>query len=134
LTKNLIDTRLTRLDPPAGLGKGAAAIFRALVASADPTHFRRSDLPLLVEYANACAAAAAAAAELEAGGAVINGRPSPWLIVQEKSVRAMTALSLRLRLSPQSRMDRKIAALTNARPASRGVEALFEGMHRGEDR
>ena len=40
-------------------------------------------------------------------GAVINGKPSPWITVQEKAVRAMVALSMRLRLSPQSRIDAK---------------------------
>jgi hypothetical protein len=38
---------------------------------------------------------------------VVEGRPSPWLAVQEKSVRALTALAIRLRLSPQSRIDAK---------------------------
>jgi chaperonin subunit len=40
-------------------------------------------------------------------GAVIDGKPSPWITVQEKAVRAMVALSMRLRLSPQSRIDPK---------------------------
>jgi hypothetical protein len=31
------------------------------------------------------------------------GRPSPWLTVAEKTNRAVVALSLRLRLSPQAR-------------------------------
>jgi hypothetical protein len=38
---------------------------------------------------------------------VVDGKASPWLLVQEKSVRALTALSMRLRLSPQSRIDAK---------------------------
>ncbi len=38
---------------------------------------------------------------------MIDGKASPWLMVQEKSVRALTALSMRLRLSPQSRIDPK---------------------------
>jgi phage terminase small subunit len=37
---------------------------------------------------------------------VVNGRPSPWIVVQEKAVRAMTALAMRLRLSPQARRER----------------------------
>jgi hypothetical protein len=31
------------------------------------------------------------------------GRISPWTVIQEKSVRSLVALSMRLRLSPQSR-------------------------------
>ena len=34
---------------------------------------------------------------------MVDGKPSPWLTVQEKAVRALVALSLRLRLSPQAR-------------------------------
>jgi hypothetical protein len=32
-------------------------------------------------------------------GAVIDGKANAWLVVQEKCIRAMTALSMRLRLS-----------------------------------
>jgi hypothetical protein len=42
---------------------------------------------------------------IEAIGAVINGKASPWITIQEKAVRAMVALTMRLRLSPQSRID-----------------------------
>ena len=44
------------------------------------------------------------------GGAVVDGKPSPWIVVQDKAVRAMVALSMRLRLSPQSRTDPKTLA------------------------
>jgi hypothetical protein len=35
---------------------------------------------------------------------------SPWLVVLEKCQRAVVALSMRLRLSPQSRLDPKTLA------------------------
>ena len=41
---------------------------------------------------------------------VIDGKTNPWLVVQEKAQRAMVALSARLRLAPQSRMESKVAA------------------------
>jgi hypothetical protein len=72
------------------------------VAGCDRDHFRPSDLPLLVRYVEAAALGDQAAEQLRLG-AVINGKPSPWITVQEKAVRAMVALSMRLRLSPQSR-------------------------------
>ena len=34
---------------------------------------------------------------------LVGGKPSPWLTVAEKTNRAVVALSLRLRLSPQAR-------------------------------
>ena len=48
-----------------------------------------------------------AAKQLREHGAVIDGKPSGWITVQEKCVRALTALSLRLKLSPQSRLSNR---------------------------
>ena len=47
---------------------------------------------------------------------VVDGKPSPWLPVREKSVREMTALSMRLRLSPQARKEGR--RLTEPKPPS----------------
>lgn len=103
-----------RISPPENLSAGAADIFRAVVGSVDPEHFRPCDLPLMVEYARAADLANTAAAGLDAEGAIVNGRANPYLIVQEKATRALTALSARLRICPQSRFDREKAS-TNAK-------------------
>lgn len=95
--------RPARLAPPATLSARERAIFLDLVATMDAKHFRQCDLPLLARYCEAIALAEEAARELRDGGAVLDGKPSPWITVQEKSVRAMVALTLRLRLSPQAR-------------------------------
>jgi len=90
-------------------------IFDSLVSAVSSDHFVVADRPLLVEYARAAHQADVAAAQLAAVGAVtLEGRPSPWIVVQEKSVRALVARSARLRLCPQSRFDR-LAAGTSAR-------------------
>ncbi len=78
-------------------------VFVTIVAACKPTHFQTSDVPLLCRYVEACVLAEQAGNHLRDEGAVVNGKASPWLVVQEKSVRAMTALSMRLRLSPQAR-------------------------------
>jgi phage terminase small subunit len=70
---------------------------------ASPGHFQASDLPLLVRYVEASVLAEQAASQLRLEGPVVAGRVSPWVTVQEKSVRALVALSMRLRLSPQAR-------------------------------
>jgi phage terminase small subunit len=93
-----------RLRPPSHLGEQEVEVFRELVAACDPAHFVASDLPLLASYAEATVLARQAAKELSTDGAVIGGRTSPWLVVQEKAVRAQIALSVRLRLAPQSRL------------------------------
>jgi hypothetical protein len=45
-----------------------------------------------------------AAEALTTEGAVLAGRPNPWLTVAEKCDGALVALSMRLRISPQARM------------------------------
>ena len=70
-----------------------------------------------------------AAIELSEGGAVIGGRASPWLMVQEKAHRAITALSARLRLAPQSRQDSRSAG----RKAGQPVPGIYDLMRLGED-
>ena len=99
-----VDGSPDRLQPPDHLSADERRRFVDIVASCDARHFRSSDAPLLCRYIEADALAERAAKELRENP-VIDGRPSPWLAVQEKSVRALTALSIRLRLSPQSRID-----------------------------
>jgi len=77
-------------------------VFGDIVSACNPGHFHACDLPLLARYCEAAALGDLAAVELRKG-AVIDGKPSPWIVVQEKAVRAMVALSMRLRLSPQAR-------------------------------
>jgi phage terminase small subunit len=98
-----IDGPETRLKPPSTLSDAERKVFRDLVRACDSEHFAPSDLPLLCRYCEAIVLAETAALELRQG-AVVNGKPSPWIVIQEKSVRAIVALSLRLRLSPQARL------------------------------
>jgi hypothetical protein len=104
-----VDGKPRRLEPPASLGDAERVTFVDLITACDPTHFTASDLPLLVRYVEAAVLAEQAARELRCG-AIVDGRPSPWITIQEKAVRAMVALSMRLRLSPQSRLDPKTVA------------------------
>ena len=101
-----VDGKPDRLLPPRSLSRAECILFNNLVTACDPTHFQASDLPLLIRYCEAAVLAERAALELRQG-AVVDGKPSPWIIVQEKAMRAMVALSMRLRLSPQSRIDPK---------------------------
>jgi hypothetical protein len=70
----------------------------------DREHFITSDIPLLAQYAEAVILAENSAAELQTS-------PSQQaLVTWEKSTRAMVALSMRLRLSPQARREKARAA------------------------
>ncbi len=104
-----------RPSPPAGLSDPEREMFAAIIAGCEADHFRQTDLPLLSRYCEAAILAERAALELR-NGAVVDGKPSPWIVVQEKSVRAMVSLSMRLRLSPQSRLDPKTLARQQRHP------------------
>jgi phage terminase small subunit len=113
-----VDGKPSRLKPPAHLGAAERKAFVELVASCDARHFKPSDMPLLCRYVEADVLAEMAAKELRRG-TVVGGKVNPWLVVQEKCVRALVALSMRLRLSPQSRLDPKtIARRPGAAPSA----------------
>jgi hypothetical protein len=102
-----VDGSPPRLEPPSTLSPPERKLFSELVAGVDRKHFRPTDAPLLCRYVEAAVLAEEAARELRESGAVVDGKPSPWIVIQEKSVRAMTALSLRLWLSPQARLSNR---------------------------
>jgi phage terminase small subunit len=113
-----VDGRPERLKPPAGLSVRERQLFQHIVGSVQVEHFRPSDVTLLSRYVESAALAEQAAHELKKG-AVIDGKASAWLIVQEKAIRAQTALSARLRLSPQSRLDQRTVARAPVPPKRR---------------
>jgi hypothetical protein len=99
-------TGATRLRPPETLSAPARKVFLDIVANEEPTHFRQSHMPLLVQYCEATALAELSIKEMQKKDAA-----PIWLHRWEKATRVMTALSMRLRLSPQS-----LAANNPSRP------------------
>jgi len=118
--------RPPRVKPPAGMTPRARDIYLDIVNGLASDHFAPSDAPLLRQYCVACEMAELAEKELTTAGHVLNGRPSPWLTVQEKSHRAQTALTLRLRCCPQSRIS-KHKDTSSVRHRGQGqLDALLE--------
>ena len=99
-----VDGSPDRVQPPGHLSADERQRFADIVANCSARHFRPSDVSLLSRFVEADLMAEKAAKELRTNP-VIDGRPSPWLAVQEKSVRALVSLSVRLRLGPLSRID-----------------------------
>ena len=111
-------TETARLPPRSGLPPEVKLIWADLVGAMSPDHFRPSDAPLIEQYAQSIALARVAYAHLNGEGPVLNGRANPWLIVLEKAHRSSVALSMRLRLSPQSRLQAKtVASATQDAPS-----------------
>jgi len=115
ITKGRFVTGAARISPPSTLSEPAKLVFTHTVNSVDPSHFTEVDLPLLEAYAQSAALATEAAQQIDAAGAVTDGKPSPWLGVSEKAIKQLVALSARLRICPQSRFDR-LGAGANSRP------------------
>jgi phage terminase small subunit len=109
-----VDGSPDRLQPPGHLSADERQRFVAIVEACDAKHFRPSDASLLSRFCEADALAERAAKELRKHP-VVDGKASAWLAVQEKSVRALVSLSMRLRLSPQSRIDAKAMGRHEAR-------------------
>ncbi len=78
LTSLNVDGTPPRLTAPSSLNQLERKIFTDIVGASAPEHFRPSDLPLLVSYVQATVLGEHAAAELR-NGAVIDGKPSPWI-------------------------------------------------------
>lgn len=91
-----------RLQPPASLVGPERKIFTEIVASCADNHFRPSDAPLLCAYCGVIAQLQTAVRELKRG-VVHGGKVNPWVGIQERLIKSMVALSMRLRLSPQAR-------------------------------
>jgi hypothetical protein len=119
-----------RLKPRSDLPPEVKLIWAELIGAMPPGHFRASDAPLVEQYAQSIALARVAYAHLNGEGPVVAGRANPWLIVLEKAHRSSVALSMRLRLSPQSRFDRK--TLASAKPGPVSAYEIMDLMGSGE--
>jgi len=85
-------------------------IFTDLIRAVDADHFGEGDIPLLVAYVQAIVMHQDAVKAIQRDGPVrADGKASAWLVLMEKAQRAMVALSMRLRLSPQARRERAVA-------------------------
>jgi hypothetical protein len=95
----------TELEPPADMGSEASGIFRELVKSCKPGHFRPVDRHLLATLANVIAAGKHHARQ---------GQHKEWL----QCCTLQMQLSVKLRLTPSSRYD--------ARASERGTRTSQE--------
>jgi P27 family predicted phage terminase small subunit len=107
-----------RLRPPSDLRAEEREVWREVVGSCRSDHFQRCDYPLLVRYCENVVLARKAAAALAFEGPVVHGRINPMLTVGEKCDRALVALSMRLRISPQARMRREGTAQKGPGPST----------------
>jgi hypothetical protein len=96
----VIDTQRQRLKPPETLTEREAQIFRDIVDSSDPKHFRKAELPLLCAYVTAVNLSQWHALKLNEGD---TNHHRPWL----ETTKLLALLASRLRLAPSTRLDKK---------------------------
>jgi hypothetical protein len=96
-----------RIAPPADMSPDESRVFIDTVGSKQAAAFEPSDIPVLRAYCSAVVLIERAAAALQAEGAVIDNKPSPWLHVHVQAVKSMLASARRLRLAPLGRRSQE---------------------------
>ena len=94
--------------PPGGCDAYARTSESRFLCRGSPPE---SDGPLIEQYATAILNAQEAQRQVDKYGLVHGLKMSPWATSLEKMQKMIVALSLRLRLSPQSRHERKAKSL-----------------------
>ena len=92
-----------RLQPPDCLGELQKRAFLDLVCSVPAAQFRKSDIALLCRWSELTVIAEQAAFEMERGGLVVDGKPSPWFAVYREATKELRMLSQRLQIGPRGR-------------------------------
>lgn len=113
-----LDTRSRRVRPPESLPASAKLVWVELVDSLPADRFHPSDRPLLALYCRALHQAGLAFEAIETHGATSGDSINPAVRVADAAVKQAATLATKLRLCPQSRLDRKVAG-----PAARNDES-----------
>src|SRR3954466_4394574 len=104
-----LETRSRRVKAPESLAEPIRAIWETLVDSLPPDRFHASDRPLLALYCRALHQASLAFDAIEEHGATSGDSINPSVRVADAAVKQAATLATKLRLCPQSRLDRKVA-------------------------
>jgi len=123
----VVDVRHQRIRAPADLPAPVRAIWSRLVDALPGDRFHSSDGPLLALYCRALHQADLAFGELEEFGAW-KDEHNPWLKVADIATKQCATLASKLRLCPQSRLDRKVAG-----PAARNEHCGLKIWDRPSD-
>jgi phage terminase small subunit len=114
----ITDIDCRRVAPPAELPEPAKQLWGELVDAFPANRFHVSDRPLLALYCRAVCQANIAFSWLEKCGAAHGSAISPWQKIADSAVKQVAVLSTRLRLCPQSRLDRKVAGPAARTPST----------------
>jgi len=100
----IIDAGMTRLDPPSHLSSVERKLFCEIVDSVHPNHFTPVDVHLLCTFVQVTLIARSS----------VKGLPKS-VAIWDRAVKLQATLATRLRISPQSRLDKKSVKLLGPR-------------------
>jgi hypothetical protein len=118
-----VDGKPSRLAPPPHLNATERKLFTDLVAATNAKHFTESDSPLLVSYVQATLLSRRAIKKA--------GRDARALSTWEKACRMQAVIATKLRLAPQSRIDRKAVTRHMPRPGPMRGSKAGESVTKG---
>jgi hypothetical protein len=96
-----------RLRPPPSLGDVEKRAFLDLVTACPAGQFQACDLPLLCRWAETVALAERMATRISVEGELDEkGKPSGAFTIHRECTKTLAGLALRLRVSPQARMQK----------------------------
>lgn len=114
----LPDANKRRLRAPDDLQPEARRVWSEVVDTLPPDRFHASERPLLALYCRSMVTAERALTAIDRDGPLIGDKINPALRLFDTSVRQVVSLATKLRVTPQSRVDRKVAGTSAREDAS----------------
>jgi phage terminase small subunit len=134
-----------RPGPPTGMCLRAHRVWKKVVASLPPIHFRPGDYPLLRAYCEAEALHFEASQKITEEGAVIKlvkivtdkkteeerevvvrVKTNPWVAIQTQTAHTMSQLATKLRLCANARITPQGAGKEAPKPKSKRAGIMYE--------
>ena len=106
----------------------AKQIWKQIVKSLPPTHFRQGDFPLLRAYCEAESLHHSACLKIQDEGAVLQGKvikANPWVAIQTQTAHTMSQLATKLRLCANARISPQDSGRQKDTPTSKRQGLMF---------
>lgn len=131
-----IDEHRTRVRAPAHLPAPVRAIFDEITGSVSTVHLRQCDSPLIEALAIAIHTNRQAMAAIERDGLIVDGSVNAHVGIVSRMAKLVATLTVKLRLTPTGRLDRKVAGQTtrdNVLPRRLDDDAAIEALLDAEE-
>jgi phage terminase small subunit len=131
-----MDERRARVRAPGHLPAQVRTIFDEITASVSTVHLRQCDSPLIEALAVAIHTNRQATAAIEREGLIVDGRVNAHVGIVDRTAKLIASLSVKLRLTPTGRLDRKVAGQTTrdkALPSRLDDDAVIDALLDAEE-